>query len=46
MLKTAKRVLDADPTSLRAALVYVYLTKQQATAKAAHRPRRRPADAR
>ena len=38
MLKTAKRVLDADPTSLRAALVYVYLTKQQATAKAATDP--------
>ena len=35
LLKTAKRVLDVDPTSLRAALVYVYLTKQQATAKAA-----------
>jgi len=35
LLKTAKRVLDADPSSLRAALVYVYLTKQQATAKAA-----------
>jgi tetratricopeptide (TPR) repeat protein len=38
MLKTAKRLLDADPTSLRAALVYVYLTKQQATAKAATDP--------
>ncbi len=38
MLKTAKRVLDVDPTSLRAALVYVYLTKQQATAKAATDP--------
>jgi tetratricopeptide (TPR) repeat protein len=38
MLKTAKRVLDVDPTSLRAALVYVYLTKQQATAKAASDP--------
>jgi tetratricopeptide (TPR) repeat protein len=35
LLKTAKRVLAADPSSLRAALVYVYLTKQQATAKAA-----------
>src|SRR5271163_911448 len=35
MLKTAKRLLDADPTSLRAALVYVYLTDQQAKAKAA-----------
>jgi tetratricopeptide (TPR) repeat protein len=35
MLKTAKRVLDSDPTSLRAALVYVYLTDQQAKAKAA-----------
>ncbi len=35
MLKTAKRLLDADPTSLRAALVYVYLTNQQAKAKAA-----------
>jgi hypothetical protein len=34
LLKTAKRVLDVDPNSLRAALVYVYLTKQQATAKA------------
>jgi tetratricopeptide (TPR) repeat protein len=34
LLKTAKRVLDVDPTSLRAALVYVYLTKQQATQKA------------
>ena len=33
LLKTAKRVLDIDPTNLRAALVYVYLTKQQATAK-------------
>src|SRR5271170_3256893 len=38
MLKTAKRVLDVDPSSLRAALVYVYLTKQQATAKAATDP--------
>jgi tetratricopeptide (TPR) repeat protein len=38
MLKTAKRVLEVDPSSLRAALVYVYLTKQQATAKAASDP--------
>ncbi|AXC10683.1 hypothetical protein ACPOL_1335 [Acidisarcina polymorpha] len=38
LLKTAKRVLDADPNNLRAALVYVYLTKQQATAKAATDP--------
>jgi tetratricopeptide (TPR) repeat protein len=38
MLKTAKRILDSDPTNLRAALVYVYLTKQQATAKAATDP--------
>jgi tetratricopeptide (TPR) repeat protein len=38
MLKTAKRVLDVDPSSLRAALVYVYITKQQATAKAASDP--------
>jgi hypothetical protein len=38
MLKTAKRALDADPSNLRAALVYVYLTKQQATAKAATDP--------
>ncbi len=38
LLKTAKRILDADPTSLRAALVYVYITKQQATAKAATDP--------
>jgi tetratricopeptide (TPR) repeat protein len=34
LLKTAKRVLDVDPSNLRAALVYVYLTKQQATVKA------------
>jgi tetratricopeptide (TPR) repeat protein len=38
LLKTAKRVLDVDPNSLRAALVYVYLTKQQATAKAQSDP--------
>ena len=38
MLKTAKRVLDADPNNLRAAFVYVYLTKTQATAKAATDP--------
>jgi hypothetical protein len=31
LLKTAKRSLDADATNLRAALVYVYLTKQNAT---------------
>jgi len=38
MLKTAKRLLDADPNNLRAAFVYVYLTKTQATAKAATDP--------
>jgi hypothetical protein len=38
MLKTAKRLLDADPRNLRAAFAYVYLTKQQATAKAATDP--------
>ena len=38
MLKTAKRILDVDPSSLRAALVYVYITEQQAKAKAASDP--------
>lgn len=38
MIKTAKRLLDADPTNLRAAFAYVFLTKQQATAKAATDP--------
>jgi tetratricopeptide (TPR) repeat protein len=38
MLKTAKRVLDADPNNLRAAFIYVFLTKTQATAKAATDP--------
>jgi hypothetical protein len=38
MLKTAKRILDGDPNNLRAAFVYVYLTKTQATAKAATDP--------
>jgi hypothetical protein len=38
MIKTAKRLLDADPTNLRAAFAYVYLTKAQATAKAATDP--------
>ncbi len=31
MLKTAKRILDSDPQNLRAAFVYVYLTKASAT---------------
>ncbi len=30
-LKTAKRLLDADPNNLRAAAFYVYMTKAQAT---------------
>jgi len=38
MIKAAKRLLDADPTNLRAAFAYVYLTKAQATAKAATDP--------
>jgi len=38
MIKTAKRLLDADPTNLRAAFAYVFLTKQAATAKAATDP--------
>jgi tetratricopeptide (TPR) repeat protein len=38
MIKTAKRLLDADPTNLRAAFAYVFLTKAQATAKAASDP--------
>jgi len=38
MIKTAKRLLDADPSNLRAAFAYVFLTKQQATAKAATDP--------
>lgn len=38
MLKTAKRVLDADPNNLRAAFIYVFLTKTQATQKAATDP--------
>ncbi len=31
MLKTAKRILDGDPNNLRAALVFVYLSKTNAT---------------
>lgn len=38
MIKTAKRLLDADPNNLRAAFAYVFLTKAQATAKAASDP--------
>ena len=34
MLKTAKLLLAADPNNLRAAFVYVYLTKAQASQKA------------
>jgi hypothetical protein len=35
MIKTAKRLLDADPTNLRAAFAYVFLTKTQAQKTAA-----------
>src|SRR5271168_5322558 len=38
MLKTAKRILDVDPNNLRAAFVYVYLTKANATKQAASDP--------
>ncbi len=38
LLKTAKLILDSDPSNLRAAFVYVFVTKAQATAKAASDP--------
>ncbi len=37
-LKAAKRVLDADPNSIRAAAFYVYVTKAQAQQKASSDP--------
>jgi tetratricopeptide (TPR) repeat protein len=38
LVKTAKRILADDPNNLRAAFVYVFVTKAQATAKAASDP--------